>query len=304
MPPEPERDLAAFAAELETEAIPDRVRDRAGLTIADTLGAIVAGSTDDAVVALARRRWTDGVSGGATVLGADGGETVPPLAALCNGAAGTVLELDEGHRFAAGHPAIHVLPALLADAEIGYGDSDAFVRSFVAGYEVAVRNRPRGRDARIGVPPARRVGAVGGAAAVARSRGLDPETTRSAMAIAANYAQHTRFEAATEGATVRNVYAGMSNLAALVAVDQAEAGFGGLENGVARHLESAADGSTRQPSRRDSASAGSWNTATSRSTPRVGTPTRRWMPSRPSRTGWMRPRWSRSASRRIRRPHG
>jgi len=73
------------------------------------------------------------------VLGADGGETVPPLAALCNGAAGTVLELDEGHRFAAGHPAIHVLPALLADAEIGYGDSDAFVRSFVAGYEVAVR---------------------------------------------------------------------------------------------------------------------------------------------------------------------
>jgi len=62
------------------------------------------------------------------------------------------------------------------------------------------------------------------------------------MAIAANYAQHTRFEAATEGATVRNVYAGMSNLAALVAVDQAEAGFGGLENGVARHLESAADG--------------------------------------------------------------
>jgi len=63
------------------------------------------------------------------------------------------------------------------------------------------------------------------------------------MAIAANYAQHTRFEAATEGATVRNTYAGMSNLAALVAVDQAVAGFGGLENGISRHLEhAAADG--------------------------------------------------------------
>jgi len=86
------------------------------------------------------------------------------------------------------------------------------------------------------------VGAVGGAGRSGTFRGLDPETTRSAMAIAANYAQHTRFEAATEGATVRNVYAGMSNLAALVAVDQAEAGFGGFENGVARHLESAADG--------------------------------------------------------------
>ncbi|EMA65892.1 MmgE/PrpD family protein [Halorubrum kocurii] len=246
MAPEPERELATFAAELETGAIPDRVRDRAGLTIADTLGAIVAGSTDDAVGALARR-WTDGVSGGATVLGADGGETVPPLAALCNGAAGTVLELDEGHRFAAGHPAIHVLPALLADAEIGYGDSDAFVRSFVAGYEVAVRTARALGALRSGYHPHGVWGAVGGAAAVARSRGLDPGTTRSAMAIAANYAQHTRFEAATEGATVRNAYAGMSNLAALVAVDQAEAGFGGLENGVARHLEHAAENEVDAP---------------------------------------------------------
>ncbi|TKX46459.1 MmgE/PrpD family protein [Halorubrum sp. SD690R] len=241
MPPEPERELATFAAELETGAIPDRVCDRVGLTVADTLGAIVAGSTDDTVDALARR-WTDGISGGATVIGADSGETVPPLAALCNGAAGTVLELDEGHRFAAGHPAIHVLPALLADAEIGYGDSDAFVRSFVAGYEVAVRTARTLGTLRSGYHPHGVWGAVGGAAAVARSRELDPETTRSAMAIAANYAQHTRFEAATEGATVRNAYAGMSNLAALVAVDQAEAGFGGLRNGVARHLEHAAAG--------------------------------------------------------------
>lgn len=239
MPPEPERDLATFAAELETGDIPDRVRDRVGLVVADTLGAIVAGSTDDAVSALARR-WTDGVGGGATVLGADGGETVPPLAALCNGAAGTVLELDEGHRFAAGHPAIHVLPALLADAEIGYSDSDAFVRSFVVGYEVAVRTARALGTLRSGYHPHGVWGAVGGAAAVARSRGLDPETTRSAMAIAANYAQHTRFEAATEGATVRNAYAGMSNLASLIAVDQATAGFGGLEHGIARHLEHAA----------------------------------------------------------------
>jgi 2-methylcitrate dehydratase PrpD len=242
MLPEAEHDLATFAAELETDAIPDQIRDRAGLVIADTLGAIVAGSTDDAVCALARH-WTDGISGGATILGADGGETVPPLAALCNGAAGTVLELDEGHRFAAGHPAIHVLPALLADAEIGYGDSDAFVRSFVAGYEVAVRTARALGTLQSGYHPHGVWGAVGGAAAVARSRGLTPETTRSAMAIAANYAQHTRFEAATEGATVRNTYAGMSNLAALVAVDQAVAGFGGLENGISRHLEhAAADG--------------------------------------------------------------
>ncbi|WP_340098805.1 MmgE/PrpD family protein [Salinibaculum salinum] len=234
-----EHDLAIFAAELTYEDIPDAVRDRTGLTVADTLGAIVGGSTDDATRSLARR-WTETMSGTATVLGTDGTETAPPLAAFCNGAAGTVLELDEGHRFAAGHPSVHVLPALLADAEVGYGNSEAFVRSFVAGYEVAVRTARALGTLESGYHPHGVWGAVGGAAAVARSRDLDPETTRTAMAIAANYAQHTRFEAATEGATVRNAYAGMSNLSALVAVDQAEAGFTGLDDGIVRHLGLAA----------------------------------------------------------------
>lgn len=230
-----ERDLGTFAAELTFEEIPAAVRDRAGLTVADTLGAIVGGSTDDAVRSLSRQ-WTESVSGTATILGTDGAETAPALAAFCNGTGGTVLELDEGHRFAAGHPAVHVLPALLADTEVGYGSSEDFVRSFVAGYEVAVRAARAIQPLAAGYHPHGVWGAVGGAAAVARSRGLNPATTRTAMAIAANYAQHTRFEAATEGATVRNAYAGMSNLAAIVAVDQADAGFTGLSDGISRHL--------------------------------------------------------------------
>jgi 2-methylcitrate dehydratase PrpD len=236
-----EQALATFAADLTFDDIPDPVRDRAGLTVADTVGAIIGGSTDDAVKSLARR-WADTTPGTATVLGSDGMELPAPLAAFCNGTAGTVLELDEGHRFAAGHPAVHVLPALLADAEVGYGDSEAFVRSFTAGYEVAVRTARALGQLDDGYHPHGVWGAVGGAAGVARSRELDAETMRTAMAIAANYAQHTRFEAATEGATVRNSYAGMSNLAALVAVDQAEAGFTGLDDGLARHLGLAAAG--------------------------------------------------------------
>ena len=33
------------------------------------------------------------------------------------GAAGTVLEMDEGHQFAKGHPGMHTIPAALAFAE-------------------------------------------------------------------------------------------------------------------------------------------------------------------------------------------
>lgn len=234
-----ERDLASFVAQLEPDDLPADVRDRAGLTVADTVGAIVAGSTDDDVQSLART-WSDSIPGAATVLGTGGHKMAPHFAAFCNATAGTALELDEGNRFAAGHPAAHVLPAAIADGEARSVGSETFLVSFVAGYEAAVRVARALGPLREGYHPHGVWGPVGGAAAVARLRKLDLEATRSAMAIAANFAQHTRFEAATEGATVRNSYAGMSNLASLVAVDQAEAGVTGLDDGIARHLSLAA----------------------------------------------------------------
>lgn len=231
-----EKRLAAFAADLAFADVPEDTRDRAGLTVADTVGAIVGGSTDEATDSLGRA-WAS--SGRATVLGTDV-ETDPYRAAFLNATAGTVLELDEGHRFAGGHPAIHVLPAVLAAAEADYGNRERFLTAFVAGYEVAARVGTATRPLADGYHPHGVWGAVGGAAAVARYRRLDRGTVRTAMAIAAGYAQHTRFAAATEGATARNTYAGMSNLAALVAADAAAAGFTGLDGGVGRHLSLAA----------------------------------------------------------------
>jgi 2-methylcitrate dehydratase PrpD len=80
-------------------------------------------------------------------------------------------------------------------------------------------------------------GTVGAAAAVARYRGFDAETTAHALRIAANHALHTHIDAAIEGATVRNTYAGMSNTNGILAADQAAAGFTGLEDGLRRHLD-------------------------------------------------------------------
>jgi 2-methylcitrate dehydratase PrpD len=236
---DPETRLAAFVATLADEDVPEAVRDRAGLVVADTIGAILGGSSDTAVDALAAR-WT-GDSGPSTVLGTVGGKTTPMRAAFLNGTAGTALELDEGHRFAGGHPAIHVLPALLAEAEADFGTGNEFVTALLAGYEVAARVGRACRPLADGYHPHGVWGAVGAAAAVARYRNEDAATVQTAMRIAANYAQHTRFDAATDGATVRNGFAGMSNLAGIVAADQAAADFTGLADGVARHLAPATD---------------------------------------------------------------
>lgn len=236
---------AAFAAGLESDSVPDAVREHVGLVVADTIGAIVGGSTDGATAALAAAVAGD-TPGEATILGT-GLTAAPGMAALLNGTAGTVLELDEGHKYAAGHPAIHVLPALLAEAETDGGSVDAFFASFVAGYEIVTRVAEACNPLAEGYHPHGVWGGIGAAVALARYREYDADVTLTAMQIAANDAQHTRMAAATEGATVRNTYAGMSNLTGRLAADRAAAGITGLNGGVGRHLEPATgDGFDRE----------------------------------------------------------
>lgn len=231
----PERRAAVFASNLSIESIDEVALEQALDVIMDSIAAIVAGAdtdTTDSFTGLVGHRYP----GSASVLGT-ANETMRYHAALANGTAGTVLELDEGHKFAAGHPAMHVLPAVLAETEVCCCDGATLLEGFIPGYEIAAR-------AGIACQPLRDPyhmhglwGTVGGAAAIARVRGFDADRTLDAMRIGANHALHTRFDAAQEGATVRNTYAGMSNMNAVVACDQAKAGFTGLEGGVGRHLD-------------------------------------------------------------------
>jgi 2-methylcitrate dehydratase PrpD len=231
---DPARTLAEFTVELEYDDLPAETRDHLGLVVADTVGAIIGGNTLPEVAALADLECNSN-PGDATILGTDL-TAAPGHAALVNATGGTSLELDEGHKYAAGHPAIHVLPAVLAEAEVEGGTSEDMLAALVAGYEVGTR------VGRACTPLDQTYhmhglwGTIGTAAGVARYRGLDTETTTEALRMAANHALHTRFETALEGATVRNTYAGASNLAGMVVVNQAEAGFTGLNNGIERHL--------------------------------------------------------------------
>ncbi|MEE6208893.1 MmgE/PrpD family protein, partial [Salarchaeum sp. III] len=112
--------------------------------------------------------------------------------------------------------------------------------AFVAGYETAARAGRACYPLADGYHPHGVWGAVGGAVAVATYRGYDADGVRRAARIAAKDAQHTLMAAATEGATVRQAFAGRANLDALLAADLASAGFSGVSDGVARHLSLAA----------------------------------------------------------------
>jgi len=216
--------LAEFVAEAGFRDIPAPVRARAARVFQDTVGVILRGAEAPEVRRLAAA-VPKADRGGATIL-ADGFPRSDPFTtAWMNGTAGIVLELDEGHR-PTGHPGIHVLPAALALAEWKGRSGREFLASFILGYEVAARISHATR-LRPGVHPHGHMGTVGAAAACAKLLGLDAAGTRHAMAQAASLGLATSWTPCFEGATGRNLYAGVAGAIGLRCALAAAAGFTG-----------------------------------------------------------------------------
>lgn len=222
--------LGALAAHAAVAVPPKDVRYKAALVLADTLGAIVGGSAEFEVGALTER-LSSGASGEALVIGA-GQRTDPKTAALLNGTAGTALEMDEGHQFCKGHPAIHVIPAVLAAATNTRPSGHAILTAIAVGYEAA---------ARVGIASALRPsmhphgtwGAIGAAAAVLRLQNATQAQIRDGMNMAASLGLSTSRRTMLEGGTVRNTFAGLSNQMGLLVADLVATGFSGDTEGVA-----------------------------------------------------------------------
>jgi hypothetical protein len=202
----PTATLAAHLAGISAATVPAAVRDRAGLVLADTLGAIVAGQGDAAVRAMVRRH---AMAGGHCRLPGTDARAAPPMAAFLNGFAGTALELDEGNYPAGGHPGIHAVAAALAEAEARDANGTLLLDAVIAGYEAGARVGMATR-LRPAAHPHGTWGTLGAAAAVAKLRGHDAETTARALEVAASLGLATSATAALRGGSVRNAYAGMA----------------------------------------------------------------------------------------------
>jgi 2-methylcitrate dehydratase PrpD len=219
--------FSQFAAELDFYALPAAVQDQAGWILADTVGAIVGGSAEPELRALA---GTLDATGPATLPGL-GRSASTDVAALVNGTAGTFLEMDEGNRFSRGHPAVHVIPAVLALAQQRGADARAFMSAFVAGYEVGSRIGAASR-LRASMHPHGTWGTIGAAAGCARLAGLSASAMRETINIGASMTTATSKRTMLEGGLVRNVYAGLSNRNGLLALQLAQSGFSGERDGL------------------------------------------------------------------------
>jgi 2-methylcitrate dehydratase PrpD len=220
-------DLASFLAEARPEG---SIRARAALVLADTVGAIVAGSREREVATLSAAAPNRGEE--ATLLGTDR-RLAAREAALLTGIAGTAVEMDEGNYRSGGHPAVHVVAAALPVAEAFDLSGRELINAVAVAYEASARigAATRLRDA---VHAHGTWGAIGAATAAARLLGFGNERMWHTLQMAASFCLATSRTSGLVGATVRHAYAGIAAMNGLNACDLVRAGFTGERGAVER----------------------------------------------------------------------
>jgi 2-methylcitrate dehydratase PrpD len=213
--------LGAWVSELDVASVPAAVLDRLSLVLLDIVGVTALGASLPEQRALADA-WR-APAGPAPLIG--GGRLVTTdAAAWLNGVALVSLELDEGHKYAKGHPAAHGFPAVLAlAAELDSTGADT-AAALLAAYEVAARFG-RATTLRGGAHPHGSWGVPGAAAGCARLLGLPPGAAAAAIDTAAGLVIAGHFDSATQGNPVRNAWLGASATSGLAAARMAAAGM-------------------------------------------------------------------------------
>lgn len=166
-----------------TEAVAGAPADKVRAALLDLTIAAIAGHKVPGTLA-ARQAAGTAWGGTAAPVWFSGKRLSVPGAAFANSAAASMLDLDDGHRAAAGHPGASIIPAVLATAAVT-GDGDARIASAIAlGYEIAVRIATSRDFAALTTMVSGPWVGQGAAAAAAWLRRLTPGQTAQAIAIA------------------------------------------------------------------------------------------------------------------------
>lgn len=222
------RKLLEWAAEAVTKPLPEPVRRRAAIILADDIGAMVAGSLEVQVAATREGLLrTSSNRAEATVLAKGAPRVDRYAAASANGMAITWCEIDEGFRKASCHAGAYTIPALLAESEAQGRTVEEVLRALAVAYEVTTRFALAFRFPRFNVHPHAAFAGIGAAAAASLARKQDGNTMRAAVTGGASMAFAGPFDTAVDGALIRNAWTSVGAWLGLRAADWAESGIGG-----------------------------------------------------------------------------
>jgi len=212
--------LGSWVADLRWNDVPADVADRHQLIWADYLTVASAGAQLPEYRSLLAS-WPLPVGPvpipGTTIT------TVAELAAWMIGTVGVALEQDEGNKFAKGHPAAHVLPAVLALGITRGASGEDCALAVAAGYEVAARF---GRATTLGggVHPHGNWGVAAAAAGCAKLLGLDAAGVAAAIDHGSGMGIAGHFSSALDGNLVRNSWMGAAQMSGIASAYLAAAG--------------------------------------------------------------------------------
>ena len=225
----PTRTLATFLAELTYERLPPEVVTRAKVVLLDTLGAALAGSqTPEGSIAIRLAHKLSGKQE-ATLLATD--VKVDCLyAALFNGLMAHVLELDDGNRYAMGHPGVSVVPTVLALGEQTHISGRDAIVATVAGYEAMGRVAAAGNPSHYhrGFHTTGTCGTFAAAAAAGKILNLNPAETAQVFGIAGSQSAGL-FAFMANGAMTKVLHPGRAAQSGILSAYLVREGFTGPE---------------------------------------------------------------------------
>lgn len=220
--------LADYALDMRFDRLPAETIASAQNCVLDCIASAIAGAQSPGARAARAATAAAFGQGGQASVWFSGGRAPTAGAIMANSTAASILDLDDGHRAATGHPGAAIIPVCLAVAEEQGSSWQELITAIVIGYEIAVRVAA-GRDfSRLDTMSTGKWCNYGVAAAVGRLRGLSRETLIHAMAVSGVYGPNQSAAGyskvmgnhAKEGIT-------WSTVTGCMAVSLAQAGFTG-----------------------------------------------------------------------------
>lgn len=219
------RQLAAFLASARYSDLPPAVVAEAKRAILDWLGSALAGALEPPAEMTRCVVARFGTSAEAKVFG--DGRSSAAGAALANGVASHILELDDVHKGSTLHAAAPVIPAALAVAEREHADGLAFVLAVTLGYEAALRVGEAVNPSHYRYwHPTGTAGTFGAAAAAGSLLGLDGARMLDALGSAGTQAAGL-WEFNADGAMSKHLHPGKAAFNGVLSADLARVGFTG-----------------------------------------------------------------------------
>jgi len=225
--------LAAYAAALSYEEIPDDVIERSKDCFLDSLGAAIYGADLPWSRIIINYAWRYGAGGKSSILGYRNGKAQAPYAALANGALTHSFEFDNVRQPGAGvHAGATLIPAGLAVAEEIGASGKELLAAFVAGCEVMFRigHACRETSEKLGFHAPALTGTLGAAATAGRLLRLSAQEMVNAFGIAGSLSSGLlEFVKSGTGGMVKRLHLGRAAEGGVLAASLARDGFAGPE---------------------------------------------------------------------------